>query len=159
MKKLLYISSLLAISIGVVLVFGGLWAVVFTYQNVSQENIITPEDASIPNAPVRGPFTLHSQANVIRKHTLKSTNGQTYAEMPRQIPKIDEDGDPVLDKEGNPVMVANETRNMWITATALITALHLAIITYLFSGLISLLGFISIWTGIVFGALNKKYSR
>ena len=99
MKKLLYISSLLAISIGVVLVFGGLWAVVFTYQNVSQENIITPEDASIPNAPVRGPFTLHSQA------------------------------------------------------------LHLAIITYLFSGLISLLGFISIWTGIVFGALNKKYSR
>jgi hypothetical protein len=136
MKKLLIISSILAMSVGIILVLGGAWAVMFTYQNVSQENIVTPEDASIPNTPVRGPFTLHSEANVIREHTLKLTNGKTYAEMSRQ----------------------EEDRNLWITATTLTTALHLGIITYLFSGLIILFGLISIWTGIIFKSLSKHKS-
>lgn len=139
------------------MVCGGLWAVVFTYQNVAQENIVTPEDASIPNTPVRGPLTLKSQADAIRMHTLKSTGGQTYAQMPRQIFKVDAGGEPVVDATGKPVMVLNEARNMWVTATTLTTALHLGIITYLFSGLIVLFGAISLWTGLVFGALSKKY--
>ena len=157
MKKLLITSSVLAIGVGVVLVVGGVWATVFTYQNVAQENIVTPNDASIPVTPVRGPLTLKSQAAVIRKHTLKSTDGQTYAEMPGQIAKVDADGEPILDTTGKPVMVKNEARNMWITATALTTALHLGVITYLFSGLIILLGLISAWTGVVFSALSRKY--
>ena len=157
MKKLLIVSSLLALGVGVVLVLGGLWATVFTYQNVVREKIVTAEDASLPTAPVRGPFTLHSQANIIREHVLKATDGKTYAEMPRQVPKVDAAGEPVLGKDGKPVLVPNEARAMWVTATTLITALHLGIITYLFAGLIILLGLISIWTGIVFGALSKKY--
>lgn len=136
MNKLLITSSVLAISVGIILVLGGAWAVMFTYQNVSQEKIVTPEDASIPNASVGGPLTLHSQATIIREHMLKKTEGKTYAEMSRE----------------------DENRPLWITATTLITALHLGIITYLFSGLIILFGLISIWTGIVFGALSKKYS-
>lgn len=135
MKKLLLTSSILAIGVGITLVLGGAWAALFTYQNVSQENIVTPEDASIPNTPVRGPLTLRSQANIIREHVLKKTEGKTYAEMSRE----------------------DENRPQWITATTLITALHLGIITYLFSGLIILFGLISVWTGIVFGALSKRY--
>ncbi len=135
MKKLLIVSSGLAIVVGVILVLGGSWAALFTYQNVSQEKIITPEDATVPNAPVQGPFTLKSQADAIRKHTLKTTEGKTYAEMSRE----------------------DENRTLWITATTLTTALHLGIITYLFSGLIILFGCISIWTGVVFGALSKRY--
>lgn len=135
MKKLLIISSSLAIIVGMILVLGGLWAVMFTYQNISQEKIVTPEDASISNTPVRGPLTLKSQADIIREHTLKTTGGKTYAEMSRQ----------------------DENRNLWVTATTLTTALNLGIITYLFSGLIILFGAISIWTGMVFAALSKKY--
>lgn len=135
MKKLLLTSASLAIAVGIVLVLGGSWAVVFTYQNVSQEEIITPEDASIPSTPVRGPFTLKSQADSIREHTLKATDGKTYAQMSRQ----------------------DENRSMWVTATTLTTALNLGIITYLFSGLVILFGLVSIWTGIVFSALSKKY--
>jgi len=136
MKTLLRISSLLAISVGIIMVFGGFWATLFTYNNVAQENIVTLDDASIPNTPVRGPFTLKSQADVIRTHVLKKTNGKTYAEMSRE----------------------DENRSVWITATTLTTALHLGVITYLFSGLIMLFGFVSIWTGIVFGAMRKKTS-
>jgi hypothetical protein len=135
MKGLLVTSAVLAAGAGVILVAGGSWAVWFTYQNVARENIVTPEDASIPNAPVRGPLTLRSQAEVIREHTLKATDGKTYAEMSRD----------------------DEQRPMWVTATTLMTALHLGIITYLFSGLIILFGLISMWTGMVFYALSKRF--
>jgi hypothetical protein len=135
MKKLLTLSSLLAVLVGVVLVAGGSWAIYFTYHNVAQEKIVTPSDASIPDTPVRGPFTLKSQAEVIRHHVLETTNGLTYAEMSR----------------------TDENRSLWITATTLTTALNVGIITYLFSGLIMLLGLISIWTGFIFFLLRKRF--
>ncbi len=156
MKTMLKISSLFAITAGVILIVGGLWGIYFTYKNITQEKIITPSDASISEQPVRGPFTLKAQADIIREHTLKSTGGKTFAEMPRQIPKVDENGKSVFDAEGKPVMVPNTARDIWITATTLITALNLGILTYVFSGLIVLFGCVSIWTGFVFWALSRR---
>jgi len=157
MKKLLTVSSVLAIVAGIVMVVGGVWGISFTYKNVAQENITTPADASIPGVLVRGPLTLKSQADIIRTHTLKTTGGKTYSEMPRQIAKLDSTGNPILGEDGKAVMVPNTARDMWITATTLITALNLGIVTYAFSGLVLLFGLISIWTGIVFSALGRKY--
>ncbi|MEK9201521.1 MAG: hypothetical protein AAB944_00965 [Patescibacteria group bacterium] len=157
MKKLLTVSSFLAIITGIVMIGGGVWGITFTYTNVARENIITPKDASIPSVPVRGLFTLRAQADIIRAHTLRMTGGKTYAEMPREIPKLDQNGTPVLDESGKPVMTVNTARDIWITANVLITALNLGIVTYAFSGLVFFLGLISIWTGITFFALSKKY--
>ncbi|MBS3903184.1 MAG: hypothetical protein KGZ30_02280 [Anaplasmataceae bacterium] len=157
MKKMLMVSAVLAVVAGVAMVIGGGWGIYFTYQNIIQEKIVTSEDASIPNSPVRGPFTLKAQADVIRKHTLNSTNGQVYAEMPRQVPKTDELGNRVVDAEGNPVMIPNEARNIWVTATTLTTALNLGILTYAFSALILFFGLVSIWTGITFGVLSSRH--
>lgn len=157
MKKILKISSYVAIISGILLIVGGVWGLSFTYKNVARENIVTPDDASIPGKHVKGPLTLKSQADVIRHHTLNSTEGKTYAEMPRQIEKKDINGKTELDQEGKPIMIANEARNIWITATSLNTALHLAIVTYVFSGLILLFGLVSVWTGVVFCYLSKKF--
>lgn len=157
MKRLLSVSSVVAIVAGVTMISGGLWGIVFTYKNVAQENITTPTDASVPGVPVRGPFTLKAQADIIRTHTLKTTGGKTYAEMPRQIAKLDSTGSPILDENGKPAMAPNTARDMWITATTLTTALNLGIVTYAFSGLILLFGLISIWTGVIFYVLSKKY--
>ena len=135
MKKLLRISSLLAVLVGIIMVVGGIWAICFTYQNIAQEKIVTPDDASIPSTPVRGPFTLKSQADIIRNHVLETTKGLSYAEMPR----------------------TDENRPLWITATTLTTALNLGIITYLFSALVLLFGLVSIWNGIIFYFLRKRF--
>ena len=157
MKKLLIISSILAVLVGVIMVIGGAWGIMFTYQNVAMEKIVTTDDASIPNKPVRDPMTLKAQADVIRKHVLNTTNGKTYAEMPQQVAKLDASGSAVIGKDGKPVMIPNAARNIWITATTLTTALNLGIIAYLISGLTILFGLSSVWIGVVFGALSKKY--
>ena len=157
MKKILLVSSFLAVIVGLVLVASGVWGIAFTYTNVARENITTPDDASIPGVPVRGPFTLKAQADIIRVHTLRMTEGKTFSEMPRQIPKLDEAGKPILDEKGNAVMTANAARDIWITATTLITALNLGIFAYAFAGLTLLFGLFSIWTGVIFYALSRKY--
>lgn len=148
MKKILGISSVLAILAGILMVVGGAWGIAFTYKNVAREEITTPSDASIPNAQVRGPRTLKSQADIIREHVLKNTDGKTYSQMPQKIEKVDQNG--------NVVMTTNDARSIWITATTLTTALNLGIVTYVFSGLILFLGLISIWNGIIFCILKKN---
>lgn len=89
MKKILLVSSFLAIIAGLVLTGSGVWGFAFTYTNIASENITTSGDSSIPGVLVRGPFTLKDQADIIRVHILRMTGGKTFAEMPRQIPKLD----------------------------------------------------------------------
>lgn len=156
MKNIYKIVSVVCISIGLLFVVLGVWGSLFIRTNVAREHITTPEDASLPNMPVRGPRTLKSQSDVIRFHTLKITGGKTYSEMPRQIPKVDAEGNVVLDTQGNPVMVANSARDIWITATALTTALHLGIFAYVVSFLIIFIGFVLGGAGMLFYLLSKK---
>ena len=75
MKKLLIISSVLAIVAGLALVAGSIWGIYFTYINVANEKIVTPKDSAIPEKPVRGLLTLKVQEDIIREHTLKMTCG------------------------------------------------------------------------------------
>jgi hypothetical protein len=63
----------------------------------------------------------------MRKHTLEATGGKTYAQMPRFLDKTgngtnDEQAAAVDPKSGEPV--ANPARNIWVTETALTTALN-----------------------------------
>ena len=157
MKKILLISSFLAVIVGIIFVGGGAWGIMYTYSNVARENITTPDDATIASTPVRGPFTLKAQADIIRFHVLSMTEGKTYAEMPRQIQKLDSGGKPILGEDGKPVMVANTARDTWITATTLITALNLGIFAYAFSAAVLLLGLFIVLTGVIFYVLGRKY--
>ncbi len=156
MKKLQTVATFSVIFIGFIFVLSGIWGVCFTYQNIAQENIVTPKDAWISEKPVRGPLTLKAQADVIRKHTLGATNNQTFAQMPREIEKKDEQGKTILNAEGKPTMVENQARNMWVTATTLNTALNLALLAYALSAATMVIGFLAIITGYLFYSLNKK---
>lgn len=155
MNKIHIVSILLILVLGIIMFAGGVWGIFFTYKNVQKENIVTPKDATIPNTKVGGPLSLYSQTKIIREHTLKITGGKTYAEMPQQVPKLDQDGNTVLNDKGEVIMIANDARNIWITATTLITALNLGIMAYAFSILIFILGIIFILNSIVLFGLKK----
>lgn len=156
MKNIFKTASIVSVSVGVLFVVLGVWGSFFTRTNVARERITTPEDASIPNALVRGPLTLKSQSDIIRFHTLKATGGKTYSEMPRQITKLDSEGRSVLDMQGKPIMIANSARDIWITATALTTALNLGIFAYIFSFFVIFIGCILGGAGVLFYLLSKK---
>jgi hypothetical protein len=156
MKNKLKIVGMFGGIVGVILIIIGVWAMCFTYNNVTRENIVTGADASIPNSKVAGPLTLKSQADIIREHTLRITNGQTYAEMPRQIAKLDTEGKEILDANGEVVLVDNVARNTWITATTLTTSINLALLAYGLSLLTILLGLMSMINGYIFCELSKK---
>lgn len=155
-SKLLTVVGIIALVVGTGSIAGGVFGVFYTWNQAVQENITTPEDAVIPDTPVRGPFTMWAQADIIEEHTLNNTGGLRYSEMPRQVPQLDEQGNPVLDENGEPVMVPNQARNLWVTATTLITALNLGIIAYALSGLAIAVGVGLVAAGIGFLALRKQ---
>jgi hypothetical protein len=97
--------------------------------DLAREQIVGTEDSSIPGQKVDTGSEAQAFADVMRKHTLEATGGQTYAQMGRFL---DENGKPTSDekaaavdpKTGKPV--ENGLRNMWVTETALTTALNTA---------------------------------
>jgi hypothetical protein len=97
--------------------------------DLAREMIVGTEDSSIAGQKVDTGSEAQTFAAVIRKHTLEATGGQTYAQMDRFL---DENGKPTSDekaaaidpKTGKPV--ENGLRNMWVTSTALSTALNTA---------------------------------
>jgi hypothetical protein len=132
-NRLFAVVAILAIVVGLGSVLGGLGGMVYTWQSAAVENINTPADAVIAEAPVRGPFTMWAQADIITKHQLNRTDGLRYAEMPGRIPQLDEAGNPVIGEDGQPVLVANADRASWINATALTTVLNMGLMAYMLS--------------------------
>src|SRR5689334_2872027 len=91
-----------------------------------------PSSISLPTASVAGDKIDTGQeaktfASYMRIHTLEATGGRTYAEMGRYVTAAGkETSDPVLaakdPKTGQPL--ANQARDIWVTSTALTTALN-----------------------------------
>ena len=81
---------------------------------------------AVANKPIDTGARARAFASYMRVHALEATGGQTYAQMPRYAT---DDGkgtnDPALatkDENGQPV--SNGARNIWVTETALATALN-----------------------------------
>jgi hypothetical protein len=98
--------------------------------NLAKENIVgTPDMEGIAGEQVDTGSEARKFAEGMRKHALEATDGQTYAEMARFL---DEDGNPTEDEKaaaidadtGEPV--ENGARNIWVTETALSTALNVS---------------------------------
>ena len=115
---------------GLVAAGAGIYNQSFVVQQLTAQNITTPDDASIPNAPVNSIPTALSMANIIQHHAADSSGGLTYAQMGRFAV---EGGDPagtnnrdeaLLDAAGNPV--PNQARNTQLTAAGLVTSLSLS---------------------------------
>jgi hypothetical protein len=154
-RRLLTIVGILSLVVGIGASAGGVFGAVYTWNQAVSENITTPDDAIFPEVAVRGPLSMYAQADIIEHHQLESTEGLRYSEMEREVPEVDEAGNPVVGEDGEPVMVPNAARASWINATALTTALNLGLLAYALSAFALVAGVTMIGTGVTFLSLRK----
>ena len=115
---------------GMVAAGAGIYIRSFVGQQLAAQQITTPEDASIPNAPVNSIATALSMADIIQHHAADSSKGLTYAQMGRFAVESGEpagtnNADEALkDAKGKPV--SNQARNTQLTAASLVTSLSLS---------------------------------
>ena len=122
-------ASVVLIAFGAGSIALGAWGVNEVRDNLARENIVGTPDSSIPGQKVDTGSEAKAFSAVMRKHALEATDGRTYAEMGRFL---DAQGNETNDEEaaakdpktGQPV--ANGARNIWVTETALATALNMA---------------------------------
>lgn len=126
--------------------------------SIAREQIVgTPDMTSIANEQVNTGEEAKAFANGMRKHTLAATDGKTYAQMGRFLT---EDGSDTNDeskaatdpKTGEPV--ENGAREIWVTSTALSTALNTSYFAEQVSLFSIIMGVALLLTGIGFAVLT-----
>lgn len=120
------------------------------------QNIVTTPDAEIPNVKVTSARTAQVMADVINKHQLEATKGQTYSEMGRFL---DKNGNPTSDQTkaalnaaGRPV--TNPLRDVAFQASALRTSLYASVMAFNISDLVVGLGVLMLALGLAVGGLG-----
>lgn len=128
--RLVIILGVLFAIMGLITIGGGIYINSFVGDQLAAQNITTPDDASIPGAPVDDIPTALSMAAIIQEHAGNRSNGLSYAEMGRFAV---ESGDPagtsnaelaLLDVNAKPV--PNSVRDTQLTAAGLVTSLSLS---------------------------------
>jgi hypothetical protein len=115
---------------GLIAAGAGIYIRTFVGRQLAAQAITTPEDATIPNAPVTGIATSLSMADIIQKHAAESSEGLSYAQMGRFAV---ESGDPAGTNNADEAAIGpndkplpNQARNTQLTAAGLVTSLSMS---------------------------------
>jgi hypothetical protein len=158
-----YLSGGILIAFGVTVVVLGIWGFNFTRDHIEREGITFGpiEDPAVAEhapdwagQPVDTGRKALAMAEIMREHTLSSTGGLTYAQMGRfqsaaspDDPKgTDDEAEAAKDDSGQPI--SNGARNIWVTETALATALDMGFMSEMLSIFSIIVGFALLLTGI-----------
>jgi len=121
-------ASAILIAFGIGSIYMGVDGRGYVRDNLAAEKIVGTEDSTIPGQLVDTGSEAQAFAKVMRKHTLETTGGKTYSEMGRFLTADGKDTNDeaaaAKDDQGKPV--ENGLRNLWVTETALTTALNTA---------------------------------
>jgi hypothetical protein len=165
-----YISGGLLIFFGIAVIALGIWGFAFTRDHIEREGITFGpiEDPAVAEhaeqwagEPVDTGRKALAMAEIMREHTLSSTGGLTYAEM-GQYQSAEDPSDPVgtndaeaaaEDENGDPI--SNSARNIWVTETALATALDMGFMSEMLSIFSIIVGVALLLTGIGLVILAK----
>jgi len=151
------IASLVLIAFGIGATYMGFDGRDRVRTELGREQIVGTPDSTIPGQLVNTGSEAQAFAKVMRKHTLEATGGQTYAQMGRFLtakgaPTNDEHAAATDPKTGKPV--ENGLRNMWVTETALTTALNTAYFAESVATFAIVMGIAMLLTGIGFLVLT-----
>ena len=158
-----YVSGGVLIFLGVAVIVLGVWGFAFTRDHIEREGITFGpiEDPAVAEhaenwagEPVDTGRKALAMAEIMREHTLSSTGGLTYAEM-GQYQSAENPSDPAgtndpeaaaKDENGEPI--SNSARNIWVTETALATALDMGFMSEMLSVFSIVVGVALLLTGI-----------
>jgi hypothetical protein len=162
MKKLF---PILLIALGAVFVAGGSYTAYRGFDAKDEvknelvaQNIVTPDDASIPGVQVNSVATARSMANIIDHHARDSASGLTYSEMGRfmaangDVAGTSNEDDALLGDDGKPV--ANALRSSAFQASALRTSLYTSVMAFEISNLVVGLGVLILALGVALGGVG-----
>jgi hypothetical protein len=155
---------------GIAVIALGVWGFAFTRDHIEREGITFGpiEDPAVAEhaeewagEPVDTGRKALAQAEIMREHTLSDTGGLTYAEMGRyqssenpSDPKgTNDEAAAAKDDAGEPI--SNSARNIWVTETALATALDMGFMSEMLSIFSIIVGIALLLTGIGLVILAK----
>ena len=156
-------ASCVMIAIGIAAIAIGFEGRSTVRDELARENIVgTPDMKKVANEKIDTGQEARDFAAGMRVHTLADTKGLTYAEMPRFL---DESGKPTADekaaaidpKSGEPV--SNPARNIWVTETALATALNTSYFAENVAAFAIVMGLALLLAGIGFLVLTLRLPR
>ena len=169
-----YISGGVLIVFGIVVIALGVWGISFTRDHLQEEGIVfgpasDPAVAEHAEEWAGEPVETGSQAlafaEVMREHTLSSTGGLMYAQMGR-FQSADDPADPAgtndeaeAAKDGNGEPISNAARDIWVTETALTTALNMSFMSEMLSVFSIVVGIALVLAGIGFVLLAAAVFR
>jgi hypothetical protein len=158
-----YVSGGVLIAFGIAVIALGVWGFNFTRDHIEREGISfgpIEDPAVVEHAPdwagepVDTGRKALAQAEIMREHTLSNTGGLTYAEM-GQYQSADDPTDPkgtndpeAAAKDVNGQPISNSARNIWVTETALATALDMGFMSEMLSIFSVVVGIALLLTGI-----------
>ena len=167
MRKLLesggIVASVILVAIGIGAITAGLVGRNEVRDELAREHIVgTPDMKGIANKPIETGSDARKFASGIRRHALEATGGKTYAEMPRfagksGTPTNDEKQAKVDPKSGKPV--DNPERQIWVTETALASALNTAFFAENVALFAIVMGIALLLTGAGFGVVTLRLLR
>ena len=155
-------ASIVLIAFGIGAIYIGIDGRDQVRSDLAREQIVGTPDSTIPGQKVDTGSEAQAFAKVMRKHTLEATGGQTYAQMGRYL---DANGKPTNDEKAaaiNPKTkkpVENGLRNIWVTETALTTALNTAYFAESVATFAIVMGIALLLAGIGFGVLDLQAPR
>ena len=155
-------ASIVLIAFGVGSIYTGFAGRDQVRSDLAREQIVGTPDSSIPGQLVNTGSEAQAFAKVMRKHTMEATGGQTYAQMPRYMgtdgkPTNNEKAAATDPKSGEPV--ANPARNIWVTETALSTALNTAYFAESVATFAIVMGVAMLLSGVGFLILTLRVLR
>jgi hypothetical protein len=150
-------ASIVLIAVGIGSVTMGISGRDQVRTELAREQIVGTDDSTIPGQKVDTGSEAQAFAKIMRHHTLEATGGQTYAQMGQYL---DASGKPTSDKKAAAVdpktdkPVANPARQIWVTETALSTALNTAFFAESVATFVIVMGFALLIAGVGFLVLT-----
>lgn len=157
-----YLASAVLILFGAGTIVVGVIGLSEVRDTIAREKITaTPDVQELgvnlqPGEPIDTGAEAKEFAKIIRTHALEATGGRAYAEMGRYLTptgeETNDEAEAATDENGQPVQ--NQLRNLWVTATALTTALNTAFLAERIALFAIVMGVALLLTGIGFLVLT-----